>query len=77
MPLQPELNQAPVLIPGIDPVIDQNLAGMILMLLGKTSYVVGMAAIFFSYLARERAQEPSAQAGSAALGAAPGIPRTL
>lgn len=46
---------APRLLPDIDPVIDQNLSGVLLFIAGKTSYAVAMLVIFFRWLARERA----------------------
>ncbi len=45
---------APPLIPGWDPVIDQNVAGTILQLAGKTSYLVAAIVIFFRWGAREQ-----------------------
>lgn len=45
---------APGLIPGWDAVIDQNVAGTILQLAGKTSYLVAAVVIFFRWVAREQ-----------------------
>jgi putative membrane protein len=47
----------PRLIPEIDPVIDQNLSGVLLFVAGKTSYAVAMLVIFFRWLAHDRATE--------------------
>jgi putative membrane protein len=45
---------APQLVPGWDAVIDQNVAGTILQLVGKTSYLVAAVVIFFRWVAREQ-----------------------
>jgi putative membrane protein len=44
---------APRLIPGLDPVTDQTIAGVVLQLFGKSSYLVGGLVIFFRWFARE------------------------
>jgi cytochrome c oxidase assembly factor CtaG len=44
-------------IPGWDPVIDQNVAGTVLQMFGKTSYLVAAVAIFYRWVARDRAEE--------------------
>lgn len=44
-------------IPGWDPVIDQNVAGTVLQMIGKTSYLVAAIALFYRWVARERAEE--------------------
>lgn len=48
----------PRLLLAIDPVIDQNLSGVLLFVAGKTSYAVAMLVIFFRWLARDRAADP-------------------
>ena len=53
----PFYQQAPRLIPGIDPLTDQVLAGVVLMAVGKVSYLVAILDIFFRWLARARADE--------------------
>jgi putative membrane protein len=47
----------PRLVPGIDPLTDQVLAGVILMAVGKLSYLVAILDIFVTWLARARAAE--------------------
>jgi putative membrane protein len=49
--------EAPRLVPGIDPLTDQVLAGVVLMAVGKLSYLVAILDIFFHWLARARAEE--------------------
>ena len=44
----------PMLVPGWDAVIDQNVAGTVLQLIGKTSYLVAAIVIFFRWVAREQ-----------------------
>jgi putative membrane protein len=56
-PFYPFYEQAPRLVPGIDPLTDQVLAGVVLMAVGKLSYLVAILEIFFSWLARARAAE--------------------
>jgi putative membrane protein len=48
---------APRLVPGLDPLTDQVLAGVVLMAVGKISYLVAILDIFFHWLARARAEE--------------------
>lgn len=53
---------APRLSPALDPVTDQTLAGAVLMLIGKTSYLVALLAIFARWAAgayREEAASPA------------------
>ena len=54
--------QAPRLVPGVDPVTDQVLAGVVLMVVGKLSYLVAILEIFFRWLARARAEEAAPKA---------------
>jgi cytochrome c oxidase assembly factor CtaG len=56
-PFYPFYEQAPRLVPGIDPLTDQVLAGIVLMAVGKLSYLVAILEIFFRWLARARAAE--------------------
>jgi putative membrane protein len=44
----------PMLVPGWDAVIDQNVAGTVLQLIGKTSYLVAAIVIFFRWVARDQ-----------------------
>ena len=44
---------APRLVPGLDPVTDQTVAGVVLQLFGKTSYLVAAPVIFFRWFNRE------------------------
>jgi len=44
----------PMLVPGWDAVIDQNVAGTVLQLIGKISYLVAAIVIFFRWVAREQ-----------------------
>ncbi len=53
---------APRLVPSIDPLTDQVLAGVVLMAVGKLSYLVAILEIFFRWLARARAEEAAAEA---------------
>jgi putative membrane protein len=45
---------APMLVPGWDAVIYQNVAGTVLQLIGKTSYLVAAIVIFFRWVEREQ-----------------------
>jgi putative membrane protein len=45
--------QAPRLIPGLDPVTDQTIAGVVLQLFGKTSFLVAGLVIFFRWFSQE------------------------
>jgi putative membrane protein len=56
-PFYPFYQQAPRLVPGFDPLTDQVLAGVVLMAVGKLSYLVAILGIFFRWLARARAAE--------------------
>jgi putative membrane protein len=49
---------APMLVPGWDAVIDQNVAGTVLQLIGKTSYLVAAIVVFFRWVARDQAGDP-------------------
>lgn len=42
---------------GWDPVVDQNVAGAVLQLLGKTSYLVAALVVFYRWVARDRSDE--------------------
>jgi putative membrane protein len=44
---------APRLIPGLDPVTDQTIAGVILQLFGKTSFLIAGLVIFFQWFGKE------------------------
>ncbi|HVB77885.1 MAG TPA: cytochrome c oxidase assembly protein [Candidatus Nitrosotalea sp.] len=48
----------PVHLAGWTPVIDQNVAGAVLMVIGKTSFAVALLALFFRWMARETASAP-------------------
>jgi len=61
-PFYPFYQQAPRLVPGIDPLTDQVLAGVVLMAVGKLSYLVAILEIFFRWLARVRAEEAAPEA---------------
>jgi cytochrome c oxidase assembly factor CtaG len=52
---------APRLVPGIDPLTDQVLAGVVLMAVGKLSYLVAILDLFFGWLARARAAERASE----------------
>jgi len=56
-PFYPFYQHAPRLVPGLDPLTDQVLAGIVLMAVGKLSYLVAILDIFFRWLARARAEE--------------------
>ncbi len=56
-PFYPFYEQAPRLVTGLDPLTDQVLAGVVLMAVGKLSYLVAILEIFFRWLARARAEE--------------------
>ena len=51
----------PRLLPGVDPLTDQVLAGIVLMVVGKLSFLVAILEIFFSWLARARAAERASE----------------
>lgn len=44
----------PMLVPGWDPVIDQNVGGTVLQLVGKTSFLFAGIVLFYEWVARER-----------------------
>jgi putative membrane protein len=48
---------APRLVPGLDALTDQVLGGVVLMVVGKFSYLAAILDIFFRWLARVRAEE--------------------
>ena len=48
---------------GWDPVIDQNVAGTILQMVGKTSYLVAAVALFYRWVAREREEDAELLSG--------------
>ncbi len=50
-------------VPGWDPVIDQNVAGTVLQLVGKTSYLVAAIALFYRWVAREREEDSELLSG--------------
>jgi putative membrane protein len=55
---------APRIVPSLGPVADQTTAGAVLMLFGKTSYVIGAVAIFLRWFGAElRADLEEAAAG--------------
>ena len=58
-PFYPFYVAAPRLVAGVDPLTDQVLAGVMLMAVGKLSYLVAILDIFFRWLARTRAEEAS------------------
>lgn len=43
---------------GWDPVIDQNVAGTVLQLIGKSSFLVAAAVLFWRWVARDHAEDP-------------------
>ncbi len=45
-------------IPGWDPVIDQNVAGTVLQLIGKTSFLVAAIILFWRWVAQDHADDP-------------------
>ena len=54
----------PRLVPGLDPLTDQTVAGAILMLFGKTSYVIAGLVIFLRWIGAElRADREATAAG--------------
>ena len=58
--------QAPRVVAELTPVVDQNLAGSLLMFAGKTSYFVALVVVFFRWVARDRDEvsEPAPPARS-------------
>jgi cytochrome c oxidase assembly factor CtaG len=56
VPFYPYYEHAPRLLESLTAVADQTLAGAVLMLVGKVSYAIAMLAIFFRWIARERAE---------------------
>jgi putative membrane protein len=60
-PFYPFYQQAPRLVPGLDPLTDQVLAGVVLMVVGKLSYLVAILDIFFHWLARARADDSASE----------------
>lgn len=61
-PLYPFYESVPRLAAGIDPLTDQVLAGLVLMVIGKFSLTVASLDIFFRWLRRARAEERAAEA---------------
>jgi putative membrane protein len=45
--------RVPRLVPGLDPVTDQTIAGVVLQLFGKTSFLVAGLVIFFRWISQE------------------------
>lgn len=45
-------------IPGWDPVIDQNVAGTVLQLIGKTSFLLAGIVLFWRWVAADHADDP-------------------
>ena len=54
VPFYPFYEQAPRLVEGLTAVIDQTIAGALLMFMGKVSYAVAMLVIFFRWLESDR-----------------------
>jgi putative membrane protein len=50
-------------VPGWDPVIDQNIAGTVLQMVGKTSYLVAAIVLFYRWVAREREEDSELLSG--------------
>jgi putative membrane protein len=44
----------PQIVPGWDPVIDQNVAGAVLQVIGKTSFLIAGIVLFYQWVAREQ-----------------------
>jgi cytochrome c oxidase assembly factor CtaG len=63
---------APRLVTGLDPLTDQVLAGVVLMAVGKVSYLVAVLEIFFRWLSRARAEEDALVSSPASEPSAPG-----
>src|SRR5215472_11711645 len=57
----------PRLVPSLDPVTDQTVAGAVLMLFGKSSYFIGAVVVFLRWFGAERRADVEA----AAVGAQP------
>lgn len=53
----PYYGLAGVRLPNWDPVVDQTVAGAVLQLVGKTSYLVAALAVFYRWVERDRADE--------------------
>jgi cytochrome c oxidase assembly factor CtaG len=64
----------PRIVPGLDPVTDQTAAGAILMLFGKSSYLVGAVVVFLRWFNadaradRESAARPRSESAAEAFG---------
>src|SRR5207302_9025308 len=54
VPFYAYYEQAPRLVEGLTAVIDQTIAGAVLMFMGKVSYAVAMLVIFFRWLEKDR-----------------------
>ena len=59
-PFYPYYVDAPRLVPGLDALTDQILAGIVLMAVGKASYLVAIIDIFVRFFRRTRAEETTA-----------------
>jgi cytochrome c oxidase assembly factor CtaG len=54
--------QAPRLIPSLTPVIDQTIAGAVLMILGKATIAVAAIAVFFRWFGSDQRADRLAEA---------------
>src|SRR5215470_2247746 len=54
--------RAPRLVPGLDPLVDQRVAGAILMLFGKSSYFIGAVVVFLRWFSAEQRADAEAAA---------------
>jgi putative membrane protein len=53
---------APRIVPALDPVTDQTVAGAVLMLFGKSSYFIGAVVVFLRWFAAEQRADTEAAA---------------
>jgi putative membrane protein len=57
VPFYEHYTHVPRLIPGFTPVIDQTIAGAVLMVLGKTTMAVAALVVFFRWFGAEQAED--------------------
>jgi cytochrome c oxidase assembly factor CtaG len=53
------------IVPSLDPVTDQTVAGAVLMLLGKSSYFIGAVIVFMRWFGAERRADADAETAAA------------
>lgn len=66
VPFYEYYTHAPRLVPGLTPLIDQTVAGAVLMVLGKTAMAVAAIAVFFRWFGEEHRVDEAIEPGRVA-----------